>query len=192
AGTVEGSATARAFGPGGRRGPPPAAAPAAAVHGDPARLARIRAARMPKLDKPILFDTPEADAIVSALEVYPPDNPWNLVVEDWPLHPNSRNIIASVGADKPFRYNPDMGYVLVPPGQPKVNLKTVEYPGESDRGPFPIPDNTPIEGWPVGYRGKDVTLEDVQRNKLNERGDRHALVVDPVNRMLYEFFVMRK
>ena len=61
--------------------------------GDPARLKRIRAARMPRIDKPILFDTPEADAIVSALEVFPPDNPWNLVVEDWPVHPNSKNII---------------------------------------------------------------------------------------------------
>jgi len=56
------------------------------------RLERIRAAAMPKIDKPILFDTPEADAIVSALEVFPPDNPWSLVVEDWPLHPNSKNI----------------------------------------------------------------------------------------------------
>ena len=68
-------------------------APVKQVHGDPVRLERIHAARMPTIDKPILFDTPEADAIVSALEVFPPDNPWNQVVEDWPLHPNSRNII---------------------------------------------------------------------------------------------------
>src|SRR6185369_9966168 len=54
----------------------------AQVRGDPARLERIRAAKMPRIVKPILFDTPEADAIVSALEVFPPDNPWNLVVED--------------------------------------------------------------------------------------------------------------
>ncbi len=38
------------------------------AHGDPARLQRIRASLMPKIDKPILFDTPEADAIVSALQ----------------------------------------------------------------------------------------------------------------------------
>ena len=41
---------------------------------------------MPKIDKPVSFDTPEADAILSALEVFPEDNPWNLVVADWPLH----------------------------------------------------------------------------------------------------------
>jgi len=172
----------------------PAAAPAVTVHGDAARLARIKAAKMPEITKPALFDTPEADAIVSALEVLPPNNPWNLDVSDWPLHANSKNIIASIGAAKPLRYNPDMGYVLVPPGQKKVEVKIVAYPGESDRGPFPVPDNTPIEGWPVSYarRKKPVTLEDVQRDTLKEGGDRHAIVVDPVNRRLYEFYQMRK
>jgi hypothetical protein len=175
---------------------PPAAAPPARVGGDPARLARIRAAKMPKIDRPVSFDTPEADAILSALEVFPPDNPWNLVVEDWPLHPNSRNIIASIGPGKPFRNNPDMGFVLVPPGQKKVDVRIVAYAGESDRGPFPVPDNLPIEGWPVEYqrrkRERKVSLDDVQRDALKEDGDRHALVVDPANRMLYEFYQMRK
>jgi hypothetical protein len=87
-----------------------------------------------------------------------------------------------------------MGFVLVPPDQKKLNVKLVGYPAESDKGPFPVPDNTPIEGWPTGYArhaGK-VTLDDVQRDKLKEDGDRHALVVDPVNRMLYEFYQMKK
>ena len=74
----------------------------AVVSGDPARLERIHKATMPKIDKAIPFDTPEADAICSALEVLPPNNPWNLVVEDWPLHPNSKNIIASIGPTKPL------------------------------------------------------------------------------------------
>ena len=51
-----------------------------------------------------------------------------------------------------------------------------------------MPENIPIEGWPVTY--KDMKLEDVQRKK--EEGDRHAIVVDPVNRKLYEFYQMRK
>jgi hypothetical protein len=166
----------------------------ASVHGDPARLARIRAARMPKFGAPVSFDSPEADAIVSALEVFPPDNPWNLDVSDWPLHPNSKNIIASIGANKPMRYNPDMGYVLVPPDQNKVEVKLTGYAGESDRGPFPVPDIVPIEGWPVNYlrRSPKVTLEDVQRDTLKEDGDRHALVVDAVGGMLYEFYQLKK
>jgi hypothetical protein len=176
--------------------PTPGAAPASAkVGGDPARLTRLRAARLPKIDRPIPFDTPEADAIVSALEVFPPDNPWNLVVTDWPLHPNSKNLIASIGRDKPFRFNDDMGFVLVPPDQKRVDVKLVGYAGESDKGPFPVPDSVPIEGWPANYlhrKGERVTLDDVQRDRLKEDGDRHASVVDPVNRMLYEFYQLRK
>ncbi|MDB5311765.1 MAG: hypothetical protein JWO38_5967 [Gemmataceae bacterium] len=166
------------------------------VSGDPARLERIRAAKMPTIDRPVSFDTPEADAILSALEVFPPDNPWNLVVEDWPVHPNSQKIVASVGAGKPLRYNPDMGFVLVPPDQMKIDLKLVSYPDESDKGPYPLPPSVPIEGWPVNYtrnpKLKGTTLDDVQRDKLNENGDRHAIVVDPTNRMLYEFYQLKK
>lgn len=166
------------------------------VSGDPARLERIRQAKMPKIEKPVMFDTPEADAICSALEVFPENNPWNLVVEDWPLHPNSKSMIASIGPGKPLRYNPDMAFVLVPPNQKKVDVKIVAYADESDKGPFPVPDNTPIEGWPVNYqrseKNKNVTLDDVQRDKLNENGDRHATVVDPVNRKVYEFYQLKK
>ncbi|MBO0700586.1 MAG: hypothetical protein J2P46_19475 [Zavarzinella sp.] len=158
----------------------------------PARAERLKAAKMPALTKPVPFDSPEADAILAALEVFPPDNPWNTAVADWPVHPNSKKIVASVGETKPFRYNPDMGFVLVPPDQKKVEVKLVGYPDESDKGPFPVPDNVPIEGWPVYYEGKKVTLDDVQRNTMKEEGDRHASVVDPVNRKLYEFYQLRK
>ncbi len=167
-----------------------------AASAQPPRLERIRAAKMPPVTKPVMFDTPEADAILAALEVFPPDNPWNTAVEAWPLHPNSAKIVASVGADKPFRYNPDMGFILVPPDQKKVEVKITGYPAESDKGPFPVADNTPIEGWPVHYqrdpKRKSFTLDDVQRNRSGEEGDRHAIVVDPTNRMLHEFFVMKK
>ena len=67
-----------------------------------------------------------------------------------------------------------------------------EYADESDKGPFPLPENLPIEGWPVNYQRKNVTLDDVQRDKLREGGDRHAIVVDPVRGMLYEFYQARK
>jgi hypothetical protein len=167
------------------------------VKSDPARLARIRAAKMPKVDKVIEFNTPEADAICSALEVYPENNPWNLVVEDWPVHANSQAIVKRAGASKVFRYNPDMGFIIIPPDQKRVDVKIVSYPDESDKGPFPVPANIPIEGWPGHYlRGgpklKALTLDDVQRDKLNENGDRHAIVLDPTNRMLYEFYQLKK
>jgi len=166
------------------------------VKTDPARLARIRAAKMPRITKPVMFNTPQADAVLSALEVFPPDNPWNQLVDDWPRHPDSDAIIASIGPEKPLRYNPDMGFVIVPPDQRRVEVKIVGYPGESDKGPYPVPENMPIEGWPVYYQrhheGPKLTLDEVQRDKLGRGGDRHGIVVDPAGRMLYEFYTARR
>jgi hypothetical protein len=89
-----------------------------------------------------------------------------------------------------------MSFIIVPPDQKKVDVKITSYPGESDKGPFPVPDEVPIEGWPADYKRnqkkKDWTLDDVQRDKNKENGDRHALVLDPTNRMLYEFYQMKK
>jgi hypothetical protein len=151
---------------------------------------------MPKITRPVMFDTPEADKILTALQVFPADNPWNADVSKWPVHTNSKNIIASIGPEKPFRYDLDMGFVLVPPDQKKIDLKVIAYPDESDKGPFPIPDMMPIEGWPANYKRnpklKNVTLDDVQRDQLKEGGDRHGIVVDPVHRLLYEFYQAKK
>jgi hypothetical protein len=155
--------------------------------GDPARLSA-----QPSISKPIAFDNPEADKILAGMHVFPADNPWNQDVSHWPLHPNSRNIIAAIGADKPLRHNRDMGFILVPPNQPRVAVQIVGYPDESDKGPFPVPDNLPVEGWPVEFQGKHVTLDDVQRDRLHQGGDRHSLIVDPVRGMLYEFYQTRK
>jgi hypothetical protein len=132
-----------------------------------------------------MFNTPEADRILSALQVYPASNPWNEDISKRPLHVNSKNIVSTVGGDKRLGFNWDMSFILVPPKQKKVAVKITAYPGESDKGPYPVPDNTPIEDWPLN--GK--SLADIQKNG---KGDRHALVVDPVNRMLYEFYQMRK
>ena len=150
----------------------------------------------PAVTAPIMFNTPRADAVLAALKVFPPDNPWNQLVDRWPLHPNSKAIVASVGRSKPLRYNPDMAFVIVPPDQKRIPVKITAYPGESDKGPYPVPDNVPIEGWPANYsrnaKTKKLTLLDVQRDTLKQGGDRHAIVVDPANRMLYEFYTMRR
>ncbi len=182
--------------PAASAGGPAARTTKAQPAGDPARLARIRAAKMPPISRPVMFDTPEADAILSALEVFPPDNPWNQVVSDWPVHPNSKNIIASIGAEKPLRCNTDMGFILVPPDQKRVEVKIPGDASESDPGPYPVPDNMPIEGWPIDYGrnpdAREKTLDDAQRDRFGRGGDRHAIVVDPVNRMLYEFYQAKK
>lgn len=140
---------------------------------------------LPKFDKPVLYNTPEADAIAAALQVMPLDNAWNQDVSKLPVHAKSDVYVNTIGAAKHVHVNRDMTYVLVPPNQPTSQLTKMEYAGESDKGPFPIPDNTPIEGWPFDG-GK---LEDVQRNG---GGDRHASVVDPFAGKFYDFYIMRK
>lgn len=148
--------------------------------------------KVPKFDKPILGTDPAADAIVAAMQIFPPDNPWNTDASQWPVHPNSAAIVASIGNDKPLRYNTDMAFVLVPPDQKRVEVALVGYPDESDKGPFPIPDNLPIEGWPVWFTrdrsDKKLTLLDVQRDTAGLGGDRHAIVVDPHRGQLVELY----
>ena len=60
-------------------------------------------------------------------------------------------------------------YVVVGTAQPKVPV-SFYYADESDPGPYPIPSDAPIEG------GPDAT------------GDRHVLVLDADNLLLYELF----
>jgi len=142
--------------------------------------------KMPAITKPVMFNTPEADRIVSAMQIFPADNPWNEDISKRPVRKNSMAMIATIGADKKLAYNLDMGFIIVPPDQKKIDVKVVSYADESDKGPFPLPDDAPIENWPLNKR----KLEDDQ--KADEKGDRHVIVVDPVNQMLYEFYQGRK
>jgi hypothetical protein len=151
---------------------------------------------MPKITKPVMFDTPEADRILAALQVFPPDNPWNQDISALAVSADSKVLIDGIGADKSLGYNLDMGFILVPPDQTLVRVKLLDYPDESDSGPYPVPDNAPIENWPL-QRNEDTgalpkpgqTLEDLQRHGT---GDRHVIVVDPVKGKLFEFWQARK
>lgn len=150
----------------------------------------------PAFDRPVPYTDPAADAILKGLQVFPADNPWNAKVADWPVHPNSKAIVGSVGADKPLRANRDMGFVLVPPGQKLVPVELSPYGHESDPGPYPVPDNVPIEGWPADYKDdpkkRGLTLDDAQRGKPTLDADRHGIVVDPGANRLYEFYKLTR
>jgi hypothetical protein len=119
-----------------------------------------------------------AGAQVGACPVLPVDNAWNTPIDTLPRHPSSDAFIATIGATRGV--HPDFGtvyegapigipYVTVPGNQPRVRV-TFDYDDESDPGPYPIPPNAPIEGgaW--------------------SDGDRHVLVVDRDNCILYELF----
>lgn len=136
---------------------------------------------MPAITKPVLFNTPEADAICAAMKICPTDSPWNEDISRRPVLASSDQMIARIGKEKHLAYNLDMSFVLVPSTQPKVPVKLTDYPAESDAGPYPVPDNAPIEGWPI----EGGALEQIQRQG---QGDRHVIVVVPAEQRLYEFW----
>ena len=163
-----------------------AAAPAPAQMAPRPSSARINHAGrplppLPQIKGPVMFDTPEADAILSALQVLPPSNAWNEDISKRPVLPDSDKMIRNVGADKPLHVDVSENFIIVPPNQALVPVNIVLYPKLSDPGPYPMPDNAPIQGWGLGKE----KLEDFQRAG---EGDRHVLVLDPGNMKLYEFY----
>ena len=112
---------------------------------------------------------------IAGCPVFPADNPWNQDISKLPVHRNSANFIRSIStSDDKFYLHADFGenpsygipFVDVPRNQPLVPIRYTEYGSESDKGPFPIPLNAPIE------RG----------------GDRHVIAVQRGTCALYELF----
>lgn len=114
------------------------------------------------------------------VEIFPADNPWNQDISRRPVHPMSKQYLESVGLNKSL--HPDFGTVWngAPSGIPYVAVKgdqattslQLEYADESDPGPYPIPENPPIEGGP----------------KAPLDSDRHILMIDPKHKKLYEIY----
>jgi len=142
---------------------------------------------LPRIDKPVLFNTPEADRILSHLQIFPPDNPWNEDISRRPVAANSARIVAGMRSSTSLWYNLDMAVIIVPPNQPKVAVQIKSYPDESEPGPYPIPENAPVEGWPAAIRAQHpaLTLAQLQRDG---DGDRHVLVLDPYAMKAYEMW----
>src|ERR1700733_10707248 len=85
----------------------------------------------------ILFDTSNADAVVSTMQIFPVTSPYNEDVSKLPLATNSSAIIAQISSDLPssrrtLRLFQEMNYVLAPDAQPLVPIDFVDYPDESD------------------------------------------------------------
>jgi hypothetical protein len=130
----------------------------------------------------VLFNTPEADAILASMQILPVDNPWNEDISRRPLLPNSDAMIARIMSDlsssrRTMRAFQEMNFVLVPDTQPLVPIQFVDYPDESDPGPWPIPSNMPVETWPS--QTGDLTLEQWQQDIYDTGGDRHSIIVQP-------------
>jgi len=155
---------------------------------------------LPVVTAPTLFNTPVADAIVSAMQIMPRDNPWNEDVSRRPVLSNSDAMIAQIKTDlgtrqtlQPFY---EMNYVLVPDNQSRVEIPFLDYPDESDldggaypNGRYPIPANQPIESWPKGTGS--LTLQQWQQDVNNSGGDRHGIMVAPGAGSVWETWQMK-
>ncbi len=118
---------------------------------------------------------------VGGCQVFPLNNYWNTPVDALPVHASSSAWVGTIGntahlhADwgNVLSDNYGIPFVTVPGTQPLVPIAgdpdpNLDYSGESDPGPYPIPPNAPIEG------GAAST------------GDRHVLTIDTTNCVLYE------
>jgi hypothetical protein len=141
---------------------------------------------LPVVTNAILFDTNNADAVVSAMQIFPVTNPWNEGISNRPVLSNSTAMIAQMVMDLHTNravLTPEfeMNYVLVPDSQPLVPIQFVTYPLDSDLnggiypyGLYPIPTNMPIESWPKG-----TGTQTLYQWQTNSGGDRHSIVVQP-------------
>jgi len=154
----------------------------------------------PVVTAPILFNTPAADVVVSAMQILPRDNPWNEDISRRLLLPNSDAMIAQIKTDLGTRQTVypfyEMNYVLVPDNQPRVTIPFLDYPDESDldngtypAGSYPIPPNQPIETWPRGTA--NLTLQQWQMDVNNGGGDRHGIIVAPGVGSIWETWQMK-
>lgn len=118
------------------------------------------------------------NASLRGQRLLPADNPWNTDVSQAPVDANSAALLASIGLDRGL--HPDFGtvwqgapngipYVVVAGDQDRSPVRFL-YADESDPGPYPIPLDPPIEGGPTST------------------GDRHVLILDRDEWMLYELF----
>jgi hypothetical protein len=133
------------------------------------------------------WNTTQADAIISTLQILPANNPWNEDIRSLPVLSNSTTMINNIGAGTKIALNRDMNYVFVPSNQAKKSVNLVDYPDESDPGPYPVPNNAPIEGYPVD---DTRSLDNSQMDVGGLGGDRHCMVLDPSNGFFYEFWQM--
>src|SRR5919205_2641946 len=91
----------------------------------------------PVVTTPTLFNTSQADAIVSAMQIFPVTNAWNEDISRRPVLANSAAMIAQIKSDlsstrQNLRSFSEMNFVLVPDNQARVTIPFVDYPDDSD------------------------------------------------------------
>ncbi|HYG74843.1 MAG TPA: PA14 domain-containing protein [Planctomycetota bacterium] len=122
----------------------------------------------------MMFGALDAHALSVTVPIFPADNPWNRDISQDPVDPKSSTYINSILAGANKFLHPDFSsdlssgipYNVVTGSQTKVPIEIVDWPSESDPGPYPVPANAKVESGPDG----------------------HVIVVDNDNAILYEMF----
>ena len=99
------------------------------------------------------------------MPVFPPTNHWNLPVDKLPVAQSSNRLVRAMGPDENLFADFSIPFTTVSKKQPKVRV-SFQYKDESDKGPYPIPNNVPIE----------------------KGSDRHVVIVDRDRCRLYELY----
>ena len=112
-------------------------------------------------DVPVPQPTPElgSGASLHGKQVFPFDNAWNQDISNSPVDPNSDNLIAGMGLTTSL--HPDFGtvwdgapngipYIVVAGNQTPVPINFTAFGSQSDKGPYPVPTDAPVEGGPNG------------------------------------------
>jgi hypothetical protein len=123
---------------------------------------------------------------VGGCQVFPATSAWNERVDTLPVAGDSSRLIASIGLSNGVPADFGSGlwdgsrigipYTVVHGKTTPKSRVSFEYADESDKGPYPIPGNVPIEGQPSS----------------SNDGDRHALIVDRDSCRLYELYALQR
>src|SRR5664279_3996912 len=92
---------------------------------------------LPAVTNALLFNTSNADAVVSAMQIFPVSNSWNEPISNRPVLANSDAMIAQINSDvgsshRKLELFQEMNFVLLPDNQPQVPVDFFYYPEESD------------------------------------------------------------
>src|SRR5271169_1402870 len=91
---------------------------------------------LPVVTNAILFNTSNADAVVSAMQIFPVTNPWNECISNRPVLVNSDAMIAQIMTNLSSNHRTlatefEMNFVLVADNQPLVPIAFFNYANES-------------------------------------------------------------
>jgi hypothetical protein len=95
-----------------------------------------------------------ASTFLGGCPVFPASNAWNQDVSKLPVDPRSNAYVNSINGGGNHFLHADFGgggqygipFRVVPKSQPRVPIRFTDYGDESDRGPYPVPLNAPVEG----------------------------------------------